>query len=184
MSKSAWQEWFERVWEYREEIVYPRLFGPPGRGIFTLSPAVFLKVFNQQSFDPRWLHFGVFEIPPTEKRGSWLYVTSAMSNPWQDDEPDPDGPSGYGCEFVFETNEQADWAILRLQHLMAFQILLVHGRYAGREPMSPYDRIPLRSPITPQPSDLCWFILAPAESYLSRFELESGWVELITVFGA
>ena len=52
-----------------------------------------------------------------------------MSNAWEDDEPHPDFPSGFGCEFVLETTEQGEWAILRLQHLMAFQILLEHGRY-------------------------------------------------------
>ena len=180
---SDWQKWFEEVWEYREETVYPRLFGPSGRGIFTLSPSIFADVFKQE-FDPRWLHFGVMEFPPTKERDSWLYVTSGMSNAWEDDKPNPDGPSGFGCEVVFETVEQKEWAILRLQYLMAFQILLFHGRYPEREPLSPYDRIPLRNPIAAEPSDICWLILAPPETYATRFELASGWVNLFAVFGA
>ncbi len=83
-----------------------------------------------------------------------------------------------------ETTEQGEWAILRLQHLMAFQILLENGRYDGRDPLAPYDRIRLRASITPEPSDLRWLILAPPVSFASRFELSSGWVELYEVFGA
>lgn len=180
---SPWQRWFEEVWANREETVYPKLFGPLGRGIFPLSSAIFSDVFKQDS-DPRWLHFGVFEVPPTNERSSWLYVTSAMSNAWEDDKPNPDGPSGFGCEFVFETLEQNDWAIIRLQHLMAFQILLVHGRYPGREPLTPYDRVPLRDSISDEPSDIQWLFLAPPESYAPRFELASGWVDLFAIVGA
>lgn len=180
---SDWEDWFEEVWAYREETVYPRLFGPLGRGIFTLSPAIFNDVFKQE-FDPRWLHSGVFEFPPTKERASWLYVTSGMSNAWEDEKPNSDGPSGFGCEFVFESVEQKDWAIIRLQHLMAFQILLFHDRYPGREPLSEYDRVPLRGPISLDPSEIQWLILAPPESYPARFELESGWVDLLAVFGA
>ena len=143
----TWQEWFEQAWADREENIYPRLFGPESRGIFPLSSSVFLETFKQPSYDPRWLHYGVFEFRPTPTRCSWLYVTSGMSNAWEDDEPHPEGPSGFGCEFVLETSEPGDWAILRLQHLMAFQILLEHGCYPGREPIAPYARIPLRAPI-------------------------------------
>jgi hypothetical protein len=98
MSSTAGQEWFEGVWADREESVFPRLFGPQPRGVFTLSPSIFLETFKQASFDPRWLHYGVFEFRPTSTRSSWLYVTSGMSNAWGDDEPHPDGPSGFGCE--------------------------------------------------------------------------------------
>jgi Suppressor of fused protein (SUFU) len=184
MSSTVWQEWFERAWADREESVFPRLFGPGPRGIFTLSPSIFLETFKHPSFDPRWLFYGVLEFRPTTTRSSWLYVTSGMSNAWEDDEPRADGPSGFGCEFVLETPEQREWAILRLQHLMAFQILLENGRYPGRDPLAPYDRIPLRASITPEPSDLRWLILAPPVSFASRFELASGWVELYEVFGA
>src|SRR5262249_5673647 len=157
--------------------VYPRLFGPESRGIFTLTPATF-EPFKYHSLDPRWLTYGVIEFQPTATRLSWLYVTSGMSNAWEDNEPDPDGPSGLGCEFVLATTEQADWPILRLQYLMAFQILLAVGHYPGRELVRPYDRIPLRASITPQESDLRWLILAPPASFEPEFALESGWVEL------
>ena len=89
--------WFEAAWADREENVYPRLFGPESRGNFTLAHSIFLETFRQDSFDPRWLHHGVFDFGPTATRASWLYVTSGMSNAWEDDEPDPAGPSEFGC---------------------------------------------------------------------------------------
>jgi len=184
LSTPTWHDWFEQAWADREENVYPRLFGPDPRGIFTLPNTIFLDTFQQPSFDPRWLHYGVFEFRPTPTRPSWLYVTSGMSNAWEDDEPDPNGPSGFGCEFVLETAEQGDWAILRLQHLMAFQILLCHGRYPGRNPISPYDRIPLRASITEASSELRWLILAPPTGFAAGFKLATGLVELYQAFGA
>jgi hypothetical protein len=183
-SNPEWEAWFTRVWADREENVYPRLFGSNPGQIFVLEPAMFLETFQQQTFDPRWLHYGVFQFPPTPARTSWLYVTSGMSNPWENDEPVRDGPSGFGCEFVFETTEHGNWAIVRLQQLMAFQILIAHGKYPGRELLSPYDRIPLRGPITPEPSQLQWLILGRPAGFDREFELESGWVELYQVFGA
>jgi hypothetical protein len=107
-----------------------------------------------------------------------------MSNPWEDDEPNPEGLSGFGCEFVLETREQGDWAIIRLQHLMAFQILLEHGRYPGSEPLTLYDRIPLRASMTPEPSELQWIMLASPVSFDASFMLKSGSVELYEAFGA
>jgi hypothetical protein len=106
-----------------------------------------------------------------------------MSNAWDDKKLNPDGQSGIGCEFVFETTEQGDWAILRLLHLMAFQILIVHGKYPGRDSLGPNDRIPLRSSITPGPSEICWLILGPMETVPPRHQLESGWFEFDAVFG-
>jgi len=142
-----WQDWFGRVWAYREKVLYPSLFGHNSRGIFPIQAEMLLDLFKQKTFDPRWLHYGVFEFAPAPTRNSWLYVTSGMSNDWDAGQPDPTTPSGLGCEFIFETPQQAEWAILRLLHLMTFQILLCHGRYPGRQPMSDFDRVPLRGPI-------------------------------------
>ena len=88
----------EEVWRLSEERVYPTLFGPVGRGIFSLTQELFGKRFGQRDVDPRWLFLGVFEFPPTPERSSWLYVTSGYSNPWNE-EPEaynPAGESGFG----------------------------------------------------------------------------------------
>lgn len=183
MKKSETDNWFERVWEYREEVIYPKLFGKVERGIFTLTVDFFDEYFKQETIDPRWLHYGVLEYAPSPKRSSWLYVTSAMSNAWEDQKPNKNGPSGFGSEFVFETTMQSEWAIYRLLHLMAFQILLRHGRFPGRDSLELYHRIPLRTSITPGTSSIRWLILLPPQTYPSRFQLESGWVDLFAVVG-
>jgi hypothetical protein len=182
-SKSDWQQWFERVWEHREEILYPSLFGNTRRGIFPIHAEIFTGMFKQGSFDPRWLHYGVFEFAPTSARSSWLYVTSGMSNDWEAESPDATTPSGLGCEFVFETTQQSEWAILRLLHLMAFQVLLCHGRYPGREPLSDFDRIPLRGSIRPERSSLSYLMLGPPIGFSREAQLESGAFEFYQVVG-
>lgn len=99
----------EEVWTYREEVLYPDLFGSTRRGIFTLDQALFAQVFGEEQVDPRWLFLGVFEFAPTAQRSSWLYVTSGMSNPWETEPEDyrPDDDAWLGVEFVMETPVQA-----------------------------------------------------------------------------
>jgi hypothetical protein len=171
------------VWEHREEVLYPSLFGPGNRVIFPIQAEMLTGLFKQESFDPSWLHHGVFEFAPTSARDSWLYVTSGMSNDWEADRPDPSTPSGLGCEFVFETTRQSEWAILRLLHLMTFQILLCHGRYPGREALSDFDRIPLRGPICPGPSALAYLMLAPPSRFPRAARLDSGTFDFHQVIG-
>jgi hypothetical protein len=178
-----WQEWFERIWEHREEVLYPSLFGLGVRGIFTIQPEMLTDDFKQETFDPRWLHHGVLEFAPTLTRNSWLYVSSGMSNDWNADYPDATTPSGLGCEFIFETTHQAEWAIWRLLHLMTFQILLCHGNYPGRGPMGDFDRVPLRSSIWTGHSALTNLMLAPPMRSPRRVQLESGSFDFYQVVG-
>jgi len=71
----------ESFWQCREEVIFPKLFGPVRRGIFALSVDLFTKVFRQAEVDPRRLHYGVLEFAPAANRGSRLYATSGASNP-------------------------------------------------------------------------------------------------------
>ena len=176
------RDWFEAVWKHREERIYPDIFGGIGEGIYPLSAQIFSDTFHQD-FDPRWLNHGVFESPPCNEHRSWLYVTSGLSNAWEDESSNPDGPSGLGREFVFESTTRGEWAILRVQHIMAFQILLAHGRYPGCELLELYDRVPLRSSITPEPSSLTYIMVAPPLGYNASFDLESGHVDLLALVG-
>lgn len=178
-----WKEWFKRVWTHREEVLYPSLFGASSKGIFPIQAEMLTGIFKQESFDPRWLHCGVFEFSPTPARDSWLYVTSGMSNDWEADRPDLSKPSGLGCEFIFETSQQSPWAILRLLHLMTFQILLCHDRYPGSDPLSDFDRIPLRAPIRPGHSILTHLMLAPPSRFPREMQLESGTFDFYQVVG-
>lgn len=172
----------ERAWFQREEVIYPQLFGGLEPSIAPLSVELFRDMFAQSEIDPRWLHVGVMVSPPADARSSWLYVSSGLSNPW--DSETPEAVSGLGREFVLETRERADWAILRLQHVIAFELLLAAGRYPGKQPLHMFDRLPLRGPITFTGSSPIHYLLVvgfPAQP--SRFRLESGEVELISLVG-
>lgn len=173
----------ECVWEYREETLYRRLFGDVARGIFVIPYEMFAKTFSQTDVDPRWLHYGAFEYAPTSARPSWLYVTSGMSTPWEAKKADPSAVSGLGCEFIFESSVQGDWAIRRLLQLMAYQVLLCHGRYPGRDPIGVFDRLPLRGPICDGESDVQFLMVAPPNSSTGTQQFESGSFELQPIVG-
>ena len=111
--------WFERVWTYREEEVYPRLFGRERKGIYTLSAEILKGTFKQASIDPRWLHHGVLQFAPTETRQSWLYVTSGMSNDWESDSP---APTGVSVTAQLERNATDSGAIVHGQRQPAGQV--------------------------------------------------------------
>lgn len=167
--------WFEDVWAYREENLYPSLFGPMSPGIFTIPSTMFTQTFRQDSFDPRWLHVGVFESPPNDSRPTWLYVSSGLSNEWWAEKPDSSAVSGIGNEFIMETLTQAAWAIHRLLHVCTFQILLAHNRFKGREILEPWDRIPLRSPIDGQASVITYLWITPGQNFPKKSHLDSGY---------
>jgi hypothetical protein len=176
----------EDVWKYREDEVYPALFGPGGRGIFPLTQELFRSRFGQGDIDPRWLFYGVYEFAPTAARQSWLYVTSGHSNPWEQDpgDYDPEGESGAGVEFTFEVSEQGDWAIQTLQHMLAFDLLLGAGRFPGADCLSLHDRIPLRAPLDGHPScQVRNLIVVEREDGPRAFSLPSGEVVLVGFTG-
>lgn len=172
----------EEVWRIREEEVYPRLFGPVSRGIFVLDQEVF-AAFGVSDPDPRWLTHGVFEFAPTESRRSWLYVTSAYSNPWEE-EPEAfskEGDSGSGVEFVMETDRQADWPIDHLRRLLALEILLVAGRM-GSGSLGLHDRIPLNEPIDGVPDHPVRNVIVTRSEW-PEFQLPSGEVMFVQFIG-
>ncbi len=176
----------EVVWENREEVVYPQIFGKLRRGTFVLSGELFTGMFQQPSYDPRWLHYGVIEFAPTQARDSWLYVTSGASNPWEIEPADYASSeySGFGTELVIESAAQNEWPIVALQRLLAFNILLAHGRYKGSEPLNYGDRVPLRGSIVPgDGSQLVHIVFTKPSHYAPSFTLESGQVDFLHAVG-
>jgi Suppressor of fused protein (SUFU) len=173
----------EDVWEHREEVIYPRLFGSKARGIFVLDFDLFTNTFKQENVDPRWLHYGVLEHGPTD-RGTYHYVTSGASNPWEVEPEDYSKQefSGFGTELVLETLESAEWPIVVLQRVLAFNILLAHGRYGDSKPLDYWHRVPLGGSIT-RDSVLHHVLIAPPNSYSAQFSLSSGKVDLLHVVG-
>src|SRR4051812_27672640 len=80
---------------------------------------------HEKEIDPSWLHYAVIEVEPTEKHADWIYVTSALSQPWKaENESDLDqyGLSGLGYEMLLRTPERAGWAVDVLHRLGAYQI--------------------------------------------------------------
>jgi len=176
----------EEIWRLREEEVYPKLFGPVGRGIFPLTQDLFARRFDQLDVDPRWLFLGVFEFPPTADRNSWIYVTSGYSNPWElePDAYDAAGESGSGVEFTFAVSEQGDWAIETLQAMLAFDLLLAAGRFPSGRPLSVHDRVPLRGPVNGKPDcEIRNVVLVEREDGPKEFCLPSGKVILLGFTG-
>ena len=172
----------EEVWRIREDEVYPALFGQQVRGIFPLDEEVFQRQFKQSEIDPRWLTYGVFEYAPTETRPSWLYATSGHSNPWDQEPEDFDvhGESGSGVEFVLETAEAGNWAIRRLQSMLAYDILLSVGRFAGRNCLAIGDRIPLGAPLNGDPQCVLKNLIVTDRKFgTDAFQLPSGSVTFV-----
>ena len=183
-SENNQAEWFERIWAYREETVYRKFFGDIGTTIHTIPPALFAKL-GQKQIDPRWPTHGVFECPASATRPNWVYVTSALSNPWGigPDEVQPGAHSGLGFEFLMQTPEKSPWAISVLHWVMAIQILVASDLLKGHL-LELYDRVPLGMSIDPtRQSELRnLFITAPLD-FPAGFELESGKVDLMLCVG-
>lgn len=176
----------ESVWEYREESLYPKLFGSNSNGIFVLTHEIFARYFDSPTVDPRWLFYGVFEFEPTPSRKSWLYVTSGASNPWDADprEYDSASYSGLGTEIVFETTAQSQWAIVLVQRMLAFNILLCHGRFGERGPLDYWDRVPVRGPINSKADcRLEALIISPPATYPETAVLPSGKFDFLHLIG-
>lgn len=178
-------EWFERVWEFREETLYPRLFGTKSKnGIFTLSFEFFRDRFGESQIDPRWTSHGVLVFPPTEQESSWRYVTSGLSNEWEVDTPDPDSWSGVGVEFVVASAREERWALNVAQVVLAYQLLLAAGRFGDNPSLiGPYHRIPLGGPIDGGNSALTHLFVCPAPIAPDDLRLESGRFSLLQLVG-
>ncbi|MFH2044874.1 MAG: suppressor of fused domain protein [Pseudomonadota bacterium] len=166
----------EICWEQREESIYKSLLEDLGPGIYPLDANVFRDKFKREELDPRWFHYGVFKCPPVANRKHWVYISSGMSNPWETDSPEE--YSGFGTEFLIETQEESAWAITALHSLVAFNILLSVGHY-GDKPLVDYgDRMPLS--VEPYITNV---MVTQPRDFPSSFNLDSGRVDLLQITG-
>jgi len=166
----------EDSWEQREEQIYPELFGGTGEGIYPLDASLFKNQFGIDDIDPRWLHYGVFKCAPTNERNTWVYVTSGMSNTWESDTPEE--YSGFGTEFILETDSESDWAINTLRSLIAFNILVSVGHYGDKSLLDYGDRIP--TSIAPNIASL---MVVKPNHFPESFDLISGKVDILQITG-
>jgi len=167
----------ESVWTHREEVIYRKLFGDCGQGIYTISR----DDLGSNAADPRWGFLGVFESPPNENRSTWLYVTSGLSNPW-DDEPEDYSNlewSGLGVEFVMETPTQWKWAIKLLHRMIAYEISLAIN---GKPLLAPGGRVGGGGPFV-EGTELTTMLIVPPDHYPPAFKLDSGRVEFLQFIG-
>ena len=139
--------------------------------------------FGQKNLDGCWLTHGVFECPPNDRRNSWLYVSSGLSNAWDDAAPNPDGISGLGFEFLMETMEQSRWVIVILRQLVAYEILLAHGRYPRKTVLGFWDRIDLRTPIDGDGSLLTSVLFVPPSDFGAVQQLSTGQFRFVQIVG-
>jgi len=173
-------DWLEKIWGHRDEALYPSLFGPHSQGFFPVPRTV----LEQSGIaDERLTTCGVFTFAPTPERPTWVYVSSGLSNEWFKEQPVADQPSGFGCEFLLETPEKAEWAVRRLNHLVAYQMGLWLGRFGNLEPLAPGARVALGKPIDFEKSPLDHLLLTTPATFPAEIHQESGTADLIQVFG-
>jgi len=175
------EKMIERVWTYREEELYPSLFGDKSEGIFVLTLDMFKTHFQCDDIDPHWLTYGVHVYEPTPDRDSWLYVTSGMSNPTDGEHEEF---SGMGYEFVMETSERNDWAIKRLASMLAYNLLIASGFFDDKPWLTPGDRVPLKEAIDgSENSEIRHLLLSEPQHFGCSHQLESGEFEFIHFVG-
>lgn len=182
--QATWEKWFQDVWSEREDVLYRQFFGGIGETIHTI-PALLFERLGYPQVDQRWLTHGVFACPPQPNRDTWVYVTSALSNPWGEDPTtiNPANPSGLGFELLLETPREEEWAIQVLHWLMAVQILAASGFLQG-DLVEPGFRVPLHTSIDPQSDSAIRHLLITVPSaYPAQFQLPSGKVAFLLCLG-
>lgn len=179
-----WQKWFASIWANREDVVYLKLFGELNDA-FKIMPDVFESGFGLSVEEEFWLAHAVLEYKPTEKRKSWLYVTSGLSNPVGQDPSslDEKGYSGLGFEMLIETKEQCHWPVHLLHDLTAYQVLVACSKIEGE--VFDFDQVVPIGKILPESNLAHVVILESVDgcSYPPGFLLESGGVDLFVLFG-
>lgn len=170
--------WFQEAWEQRDNVLYPKALGGNGDGsIITIPHAAFAQMGVEQ-IDPRWLHCGVLTFPPTAKRDAFTFVTSGLSNAWDDDRPDPKSISGLGLEFRIDSISDEHWIKDVLLRLSAMQLLIGARRLSGARLLGHGDRIRVGAETFGEGSAMTTLLATK----VAAFALPSGTFEMIQLF--
>lgn len=184
-TEEAFIQWYEQCWAQRDDVEYPRLFGPISEGVFTLDQTDALQAWLEselaqvEELDPNWGGLGVRVAPPTEQFPYWTYVTSGLSNPFTaqpGEEIEEGAPSGIGYEMVLHTPEEAQWPVLRLLDMMAYNLVCLRAFGLGH-------RYPVQGALDGGESKLGGFVFVRDPSRPEHFDLPSGRVQLLTLVG-
>lgn len=170
--ESQYRHWVDKVREYRETVLYPKLFGHLN-GVSPLPSAYLGRKGEREGCPRHWLSYGILAFEPSAGRESWLYVTSGMSDDFQEDVAEAQS-SGLGCEFVMETRGRCELAIDQLHYLMAQQLLTTLQRGPKRHPLGDFDRLPLLESSGLVGSRLRWLMLGPPRELPQEASLHSG----------
>jgi hypothetical protein len=117
--------------------------------------------------------------PPSEAFPYWSYVTSGLSNPFTvgpGDEYTQESASGIGYEMVIHTPEEAQWPILRLLDMMAYNLVCLRAFALGA-------RFPVEGALDGGDSKLGGFVFMRDPRRPATFDLPSGRVQLLTLVG-
>ena len=99
-----------------------------------------------------------------------------MSNPWESDEPQD--YSGFGVEFVLETEQASTWAINVLHTLMAYNLMLASGQMGEPGLLDYGDRIPFALS-----DDIAAMVIAPTFQLPENIDIKSGRVDSLQIVG-
>lgn len=178
-------QWYEDCWADRDEVEYPKLFGAISEEVFTLDQTDALQAWLEsdlaqvQELDPNWGPMGVRVAPPSEQYPYWTYVTSGLSNPFTvapGAEVDEGAASGIGYEMVIHTAEEAQWPVLRLLDMMAYNLVCLRAFALNH-------RYPVEGSLTGGETKLNGFVFVRDTSRPAEFTLPSGKVQLLTLVG-
>lgn len=161
----------EDAWEEREDIVYKKLFKDIPDSVYSPEDPSDVVIGGDLLMLACW---GVYEIPPSEDRDYWVYLTTGLSNPLEDTVEEI---SGFGCELMIRLPKKSPWAINLLFNLMGYVL-------TTEKPFEQGHRMPLNSPIqagsdTALNTILFW---AP-EDMQGSLELKSGEFQLLDLIG-
>jgi hypothetical protein len=171
-------DWFESTWRYREKLLYPAYLACQTDGSIITIPYVAFAQMGAEQVDPRWLHCGVVTFPPAPKRVGFTWMTSGLSNAWNDDRPDPVSTSGLGIELRLDGVSPEDWPKDVLLRLSALQLLIGAGRVSGARVLGDGDRVRV-GPETFGKSSAMTSLLA---TKAAGFQLPSGSFDVIQLF--
>jgi hypothetical protein len=178
---------FRAILEQRDQGTYEQIFGRPFRNaIATVAPELLAETVP--SFNPSWVHAGVYSFEPSAERNYWVYVSAGLSTPWgiSGESALPrnpaDTPSGIGFELVVRTPQFNDWAINLLSRLMVYQLGVASSLIDGRR-ISLGERLPLRPLGIESPGSIQAVVTGAPDDLMPSFVLRSGRVDLIQLVG-
>jgi hypothetical protein len=182
------QDWRVKIWREREERHYTRFFGALPETVLPVPQSALIDILPKGTYiKEEWSRHAVIEFEPNNKHPDYIYVTTALSQPWDVEEEkdlNSQGFSGLGYEMVLRTPQRAGWAVDVLHRLTAYQIGVGAGLMRGNR-FKYGDWMLLNGPIDPNTPDTLLkaiFITQPKD-YDPIFVLPSGRVEMLQLVG-